>query len=77
VRRAPAAVTLALLLVTLAVALAVVVPWTPLPGADLAVDAARDFTPAERAREVAFHDAVRPASYLSLGLGLASRWRWR
>ena len=69
--RVPAALTLSLLLLALAVTLAVVVPWTPLPGADLSVDAARDFTAAERAREVAFHDAVRPAGYLSLGLGLA------
>ena len=69
--RLPAAVTLVLLLLALAVALAVVVPWTPLPGADLQGDAARDFTSVERAREVAFHSSVRPASYLSLGLGLA------
>jgi STE24 endopeptidase len=71
VSRLPAAVTLVLLLAALAVALAVVVPWTPLPGAELAPDAALDFTAAERAREVAYSGAVRPPSYLSLGLGLS------
>jgi STE24 endopeptidase len=70
VTRLPAAVTLVVLLVALAVALAVVVPWTPLPGADLMADAARDFTPEEISREVAFHDAVRPPAYASLVLGL-------
>ena len=68
-RRAPLLV-LAVLLVALAVALAVVVPWTPLPGADLDPDPARDFTAAQIAREVAFHDALRPTSYASLVLGL-------
>jgi STE24 endopeptidase len=71
VSRVPAAAALALLLLALGVALAVVVPWTPLPGADLRPDAALDFTAAEQAREVAYHDAVRPPSYLSLALGLA------
>lgn len=68
-RRAPLT-ALVLLLVALAVALAVAVPWTPLPGADLRPDAARDFTAAQIAREVAFHDALRPTSYASLVLGL-------
>ncbi|HWH30518.1 MAG TPA: M48 family metalloprotease [Mycobacteriales bacterium] len=68
--RVPAAVTLVLLLVALGVALAVVVPWTPLPGADLQPDAARDFTAAERAREEAYSSSVRPPAYSSLGLGL-------
>ena len=68
-RRAPLAL-LALLLVGLAVALAVAVPWTPLPGADLQPDPRRDFTAAQIAREVAFHDALRPTSYASLVLGL-------
>ena len=69
-RRRPPLVVLALLLLALAVALAVAVPWTPLPGADLQPDAARDFTAAQIAREVAFHDALRPTSYASLALGL-------
>ena len=68
-RRGPA-VALVLLLVALAVAAAVAVPWTPLPGGDPVVDVARDFSPAEVAREVDFHDQVRPPSYASLVLGL-------
>jgi STE24 endopeptidase len=68
-RRAPALVLVALLL-ALGAALAVAVPWTPLPGADVVPDASRDFTPAQIAREVAFHDALRPTSYGSLALGL-------
>jgi STE24 endopeptidase len=68
-RRAPLLV-LALLLAVLGVSLALVVPWTPLPGADVQPDAALDFTPAQIAREVAFHDALRPTSYASLALGL-------
>ncbi|MBC7374084.1 MAG: M48 family metallopeptidase [Frankiales bacterium] len=50
----------------LGVALAVLVPWTTLPDAP----ATADFTAAQIAREVAFHDEVRPAAYASLGLGL-------
>lgn len=68
--RRPAAVALAVLLLALAAALAVVVPWTPLPGAELTPDVAQDFTAADVAREVAFHDAVRPPAYASLLLGL-------
>jgi STE24 endopeptidase len=63
-------VTLLVLVVALAAALAVAVPWTPLPGADLAGDPVRDFSSAERAREVAFHRALRPWSYASLAVGL-------
>lgn len=70
-RRTPVLITLAVLLLALGVALAVVVPWTPLAGADLAGDPLRDFTPEQLAREVAFHDAIRPWSYASLFLGLA------
>ncbi len=64
------AVALVLLLLALAAAAAVTVPWSPLPGADPVVDVARDFSPAEVAREVAFHDQVRPPSYAALVLGL-------
>jgi STE24 endopeptidase len=70
VSRLPAVVTLVVLLLCLAGALAVAVPWSPLPGADLVPDAARDFSAAERAREVAFHSAVRPPAYASLAVGL-------
>lgn len=68
--RLSAAVTLAVLLVALGLALAVTVPWSPLPGAMLIGDAARDFTAAERAREVAFSSAIRPPAYASLVVGL-------
>ncbi len=68
--RRAAGVVLVLLLAALGVLLAVVVPWTALPGADLAPDPLRDFTPAELAREVAFHEALRPSSYASLVVGL-------
>jgi STE24 endopeptidase len=70
VTRLPAVVTLAVLLVCLAVACWLAVPWSPLPGASLVPDAARDFTAAERAREAAFHAAVRPPAYASLVVGL-------
>lgn len=69
--RTAAALALVLLLVVLGTALAVVVPWTVLPGADPVVDVARDFSAAEQGREVAFRDAVRPPAYASLLLGLA------
>ena len=68
-RRLPA-LALLVLLGALAVAVAVTVPWTPLPGADLQPDPALDFTPEQRALEVAFHDALRPPAYASLALGL-------
>jgi STE24 endopeptidase len=70
VSRLPAVVTLVLLLAALAAALAVVVPWTPLPGASLAPDATRDFTAQEIAREVAYNNRVRPPAYTALGLSL-------
>ncbi|MDT7539169.1 MAG: endopeptidase [Actinomycetota bacterium] len=63
--------TLAVLVVGLAVAVAVTIPWTVLPGASPHVDVARDFTPAEIAREVAYHSAVRPPAYAGLLLYLA------
>ncbi|MCW2615847.1 MAG: yhfN [Frankiales bacterium] len=64
-RRAAACAT-AVLALALAVGVVLLVPWTSLP--DIAPGA--DFTAAEVAREVAFHDAVRPSSYASLLLGL-------
>lgn len=57
-------------LVAMAVTVVLTVPATVLPGAHPLVDVARDFNPAEVAREVAFHDAVRPPAYLALGVGL-------
>ncbi len=70
-RRLLPALVLALLLVTLGVALGLTVPWTVLTGADLRPDPAQDFTPVELAREVAFHDALRPSAYAVLVVGLA------
>jgi len=70
-RRRPVAVALAVLLAALGVALAATVPWTVLPGADPQPEALRDFTSAQLAREVAFHEALRPAAYANLVLGLA------
>lgn len=61
--------------VGLAVAVAVSTPWTPLDApADAVVptDPSVDFATAEQAAEDAYHAAVRPPAYLSLGLGLAT-----
>ncbi len=68
-RRAPA-VALVLLLAGLGVALLLTVPWTVLPGAHLRPDPSLDFDAAQRAREVAFHDALRPTAYGALALSL-------
>lgn len=68
--RSAVAVTLLVLLVGLAIAVAVTVPWTVLPGASPHVDVARDFSSAEVAREVAYHSALRPPAYASLALSL-------
>jgi STE24 endopeptidase len=70
VNRVAVVATLAVLLVGLAVAVALTVPWTVLPGASPHVDVARDFTPAEVAREVAYHSAVRPPAFAGLIVGL-------
>jgi STE24 endopeptidase len=62
-----------LLGVALLVAVALLTPWRPLPLHGLAptpVDPERDFTAAQIAREEAFHAAVRPPAYVSLGVGL-------
>jgi STE24 endopeptidase len=68
--RLPVVATLVVLLIALGVALALLVPWTVLPGAHPTVDVARDFTRADVAREVAYHSAVRPPAYAGLLLGL-------
>ncbi|MCA1710879.1 MAG: M48 family metallopeptidase [Actinobacteria bacterium] len=68
--RTPVVVTLLVLLAGLGALLMLTVPWTVLPGATPHVDVARDFSAAEVAREVAYHDAVRPPAYASLVLGL-------
>lgn len=68
-RRAAAFATAGLVL-TLGVLLVLLVPAAVGTG-DLTA-AAAGFTPAQVAREVAFHDAVRPASYGALVLGLVA-----
>jgi STE24 endopeptidase len=70
VNRTAVVATLAVLVVGLGIAVALLIPWTVLAGAHPHVDVARDFTPAEVAREVAYHSAVRPPAYASLLVGL-------
>lgn len=65
----PAVAGTVLLLAAVGLTLALV-PFDVLPGAEPVVDVARDFSPAEVAREEAFHDALRPPAYASLVLGL-------
>ena len=67
--RLPVAVLLACLAGLVVVAL-LTVPFPVLSGAHPAVDVGRDFTPAQLAREDAFHSALRPWSYSSLVLSL-------
>jgi STE24 endopeptidase len=65
--------TTVLLGVALVLLVAALTPWRPLPlhGVDaVAADATRDFTAQELAREDAYHAAVRPPAYVSLGLSL-------
>ena len=66
-------VTLAVLVVGLAVAVLLGTPWRPLAavGDGAAVDPAIDFTAAQMAREDAYHSAVRPPAYASLVLSIA------
>lgn len=67
VRRATVAATLVVLLFGLGVAMTVAIPWSPLPEPG-PVEA--DFSAAQLAREVAFHNALRPLSLTSLGLSV-------
>ena len=69
VDRRAAASALVVLVAALVVALAVLVPPDPLPAAVPGAQAA-GLTAAQVAREVAFHDALRPGAYASLALGL-------
>jgi STE24 endopeptidase len=72
-RLAPA-VALLVLGGLLVAALVVWTPWTPLPDASrrpVLVDPAVDFTPAQLAREDAYHRAVRPPAYGALAVSLA------
>lgn len=69
--RTSAAVALVVLLAAVAVAVAVVTPWTPLPGAHVVPDAARDFSAQQVARAAAYHRQLRPPVYASVVLGVA------
>jgi Zn-dependent protease with chaperone function len=65
--------TIVVLGLVLLAAVVLLVPWRPLPLHGLAptpADPDRDFTAAQIAREEAFHAAVRPPAYVSLGVGL-------
>jgi STE24 endopeptidase len=71
--RAALVATLILLGLVMLAAVVLLVPWRPLPLHGLAatpVDPESDFTAAQIAREEAFHAAVRPPAYVSLGVGL-------
>jgi STE24 endopeptidase len=57
-------------LVCVVVIVLLTVPFPVLPGAHPHVDVLRDFTPAQIAREQAYHSAVRPPAYLSLVVSL-------
>jgi STE24 endopeptidase len=68
--RGPVLLALIVLAFALALTVALTTPWDALPASAREAGPGGDFTPAEQAREVAFHDAVRPPAYLSLGIGL-------
>lgn len=65
---------LAALLAAVLIAIALTTPWHPLgatmPVPPSPVDPALDFTSAQIAREEAFHAALRPWSYASMGVGI-------
>ena len=73
--RLPALAAMLALLIGLAAALALTVPWRtlelPVPGGSVATAPARDFTVAEQAREDTYHAQLRPPAYVSLVGGLA------
>ncbi len=72
--RVPALVVFVMLGAALAAVVVLTTPWQPLsghaPGGRVVASWARDFTPAQHAREDAYHAAVRPPAYLSLGVGI-------
>ncbi|HVF03608.1 MAG TPA: M48 family metallopeptidase [Frankiaceae bacterium] len=73
VPRLPALVAFVALAVVLVALVALTTPWQPLgPNVPhVPADPARDFTPEQLARENAFHRAIRPPGFASLGIGLA------
>lgn len=74
--RLPAAVALMVLAAALLAAVVLTTPWSPLPGpvpgGRVVPAAASDFTAGERAREQAFHRAVRPPAYVGMAAGLVA-----
>lgn len=70
--RTPALVAFLVLGALLVAVIALTTPWSPLgSGAPkVPVDVSRDFTAEQVAREVAFHNALRPPGYAALFLGL-------
>jgi STE24 endopeptidase len=72
--RIAAAVTMCLLLLGFAALVIFMTPWHPLPGhvpgGAVRADAAADFTPAQIARETAYHDEIRPWGLTGLVVGL-------
>jgi STE24 endopeptidase len=65
--------TTVLLALVLAIAVALLTPWRPLPlhgVPPVPTDPGRDFSAAQLARENAYHGAVRPPAYVSLLLSL-------
>ena len=73
--RAAATVALVVLGIALVAVVALTTPWSPLPhavpGGRVAPAATTDFTPAQIARENAYHRAVRPPAYAG---GRTARW---
>jgi STE24 endopeptidase len=69
-----ATAALLVLLLGFALMVALTTPWHPLPGSvpggAVAADVSRDFTPAQIARETAYHDAIRPWGLTGLGVAL-------
>jgi Zn-dependent protease with chaperone function len=74
--RTVALVAALVLYAALVVTVIATTPWRPLGdvGSHVAVDLTRDFSPNEHQRENAYHRAVRPPTYLALGLGLGLAW---
>jgi len=71
--RRPALLALLVLVVLAAVVVGLDTPWRVQPappGGRTAVDPGRDFSPAEIAREDAFHAAIRPPAYAAIALGV-------
>ncbi|MGB9377798.1 MAG: M48 family metallopeptidase [Mycobacteriales bacterium] len=71
--RTAAAIALLVLTAALVAVLALTTPWRPLAapaGGRTAVDVSRDFTSAQVRREQSFHNALRPAAFVRLGVGL-------